>query len=193
MDDLLNLFLESATLKRMLRTGWATRGVDSVESVADHSYGVAWVALVLADALNDAGTDPRLDRESVLIQAVLHDLGEVRLTDLPRSARELIPPEVKSQAEHRALHGLLAPLPAARRSEYLAYWQEFEDRSTPEGRLVRDADKLEMMVQCLRYEMSGQRGLDEFWQAMDANAWAYDVCAQLYARLRARHTALMRS
>jgi putative hydrolase of HD superfamily len=186
MDNLVNLFLDAATLKRMPRTGWALRGVDTVESVADHSHGVAWIALVLADALNDAGTAPPLDRERVLIQAVLHDLGEVYLTDLPRRAARLLPPGIKSSAEHQALRGLLAPLPPARRDEYLACWQEFEDRSTPEGRLVRDADKLEMMVQCLRYEMAGHRGLDEFWQAMDANPWAYDLSVQLYARLCAR-------
>ena len=28
----------------------------------------------------------------------------------------------------------------------------------PEGKLVRDTDRVEMMVQCLRYELSGSRG-----------------------------------
>ncbi len=190
MDDLVNLFLETATLKRMPRTGWAIRGVSAVESVAEHSHGVAWLALVLADTLNDAGAEPPLDRERVLIQALLHDLGEVRLTDLPSSATRLIPPEAKSLAEQAAIRGLLTPLPALLRDEYLQLWQEFEDRATPEGRLVRDADKLEMMVQCLRYEMAGQRSLDEFWQATDAHDWAFDLSSRLYARLRERHAAL---
>jgi putative hydrolase of HD superfamily len=191
MDDLLNLFLETATLKRMPRTGWAMRGVSVVESVAEHSYGVAWMALVLADALNDAGTQPPLDRERVLIQALVHDLGEVRLTDLPSSATRLISRETKSRAEQHAIQGLLAALPTALRREYLARWQEFEDRTTPEGRLVRDADKLEMIVQCLRYEMAGHRGLDEFWHSMDRNDWAFDLSARLYAGLKARHLALV--
>jgi 5'-deoxynucleotidase YfbR-like HD superfamily hydrolase len=52
--------------------------------------------------------------------------------------------------------------------------------------LVRDADKLEMMVQCLRYEEAGSRGLDEFWQAMDHHRWHYALSARLYERLRAR-------
>jgi putative hydrolase of HD superfamily len=66
-----------------------------------------------------------------------------------------------------------------------ALWQEFEESSSPEGRLVRDADKLEMMVQCLRYEQAGCRGLDEFWQAMDRREWHYPLSEELYARLRA--------
>jgi putative hydrolase of HD superfamily len=155
------------------------RGVAHVESVADHSFGVAFVALALAEALGDPG----LDLEKILIMAVLHDLAEVRLTDLPAPAIRLLPGEVKSQAEALAMADLLAPLPGADRLRML--WQEFEDRSGLEGQLVRDADKLEMMVQCLRYEMAGSRGLDEFWQAMDRRRWHYPLAAGLYDSLKA--------
>jgi putative hydrolase of HD superfamily len=177
-DKLVDLFLETAALKRTPRTGWAMRGVPHVESVAEHSFGVAFVALALADALGDE----TLNAEKILIMALLHDLAEVRLTDLPASALRLIPGTVKSQAEGSAMADLLAPLPSARR--WQALWQEFEEHSSPEGRLVRDADKVEMMVQCLRYEQSGSRGLDEFWQAMDPRRWHYPLCAELYARLK---------
>lgn len=178
--ELADLFLESATLKRTPRTGWGMRGVPHVESVAEHSFGVAFVALVLADALEDDGH--RLDLERVLVMAVLHDLAEVRLTDLPMSARRLISDEAKSQAEESAMAELLAPLPGARR--WRAQWQEFEERSSPEGCLVRDADKLEMMVQCLAYERAGSRGLDEYWQRMDEHTWHYPLSAGLYAQLK---------
>jgi putative hydrolase of HD superfamily len=184
-DRLVDLFLEVTTLKRMPRTGWLLRGVPHVESVADHSFGVAFVALALADTLNGTaapGAD-RLDLEKVLVMAVLHDLAEVRLTDLPVPAMRLLAGEVKSQAEAQALDALLAPLPGNGRLS--ALWQEFENRDSPEGRLVRDADKLEMMAQCLRYEQAGSRGLDEFWQAMDRQEWHYALSADLYDRLRA--------
>jgi putative hydrolase of HD superfamily len=160
------------------------RGVSPAESVAEHSYGVALVALALADRLrSSAEQDPDLDLEKVLIMALLHDLAEVRLTDLPASAARLVPEAVKSEAEASAMAELLAPLATAGR--LAALWQEFEDRTSPEGRLVRDADKLEMMVQCLRYEEAGSRGLDEYWEAMDGHTWHYALTADLYARLRA--------
>jgi len=192
MEELVALFLETMTLKRMPRTGWGMRGVPHVESVAEHSFGVAFVSLALVEALGGealgAGGAPEaqeapLDREKVLVMALLHDLAEVRLTDLPSTAVRLIPDLVKSQAEARAMADLLAPLPTA--GHLGALWQEFEDETSPEGRLVRDADKLEMMVQCLRYELAGSRGLDEFWQAMDGRVWHYTLCAGLYERLRA--------
>jgi len=182
-DKLLDLLLETATLKRMPRTGWAMRGVPHVESVAEHSFGTALVALALAEAAAVEEQAGPFDMEQVLIMALLHDLAEARLTDLPVSAVRLVPPEVKSQAEAVAISDLLAPLPGA--GQLIALWQAFEDGSTPEGRLVRDADKLEMMVQCLRYEQAGCRGLDEFWQAIDGHRWHYDLSAGLYRRLQA--------
>jgi putative hydrolase of HD superfamily len=191
MDELLDLFLEAATLKRMPRTGWGMRGVPHVESVAEHSFGVAFVSLALAETLQAGGAPDGqpgpLDREKVLIMALLHDLAEVRLTDLPSTAVRLIPGEVKSRAEATAMADLLAPLPTGGHLGEL--WQEFEDSASPEGRLVRDADKLEMMVQCLRYEQAGSRGLDEFWRSMDRRAWHYPLCAELYGRLRALRPA----
>lgn len=178
-DSLLILFLEASTLKRLPRAGWLMRGVPHVESVADHSYATTLVALALAEALN---------LERVLTIAALHDLAEVRLTDLPASAQRLIPEEVKRQAEATAMGDLLAVLPGAER--LVAAWHEFEDASSPEGRLVRDADKIEMMVQCLRYEQTGVRSLAEFWAAMDRHAWHYALSADLYNQLRSLHPTL---
>jgi putative hydrolase of HD superfamily len=178
-DAVADLFLEATTLKRLPRSGWLTRGVPHVESVAEHSFGVAFVALALADAL----ADEALDLEKVLVMALLHDLAEVRLTDLPASATRLIPGQVKSEAEATAIEDLLGPLPGA--GHWAALWHDFEGGTSAEGRLVRDADKLEMMVQCLRYEQAGSRGLDEFWQAMDQRAWHFPLCAELYTRLKA--------
>ena len=49
---------------------------------------------------------------------------------------------------------------------------------------MRDADKVEMMIQCLHYELSGSRGLNDFWSSMDRQAWHYPLCADIYARLK---------
>jgi len=118
------------------------------------------------------------------IVALLHDLAEVRLTDLPATAARLIPDGVKRDAEATALTDLLAPLPG--RADLLALWQDFENLSSPEARLARDADKLEMMVQCLHYEQAGSHNLDEFWKAMDEATWHYALSAELYGRLKQR-------
>lgn len=190
VERLIDLLLEAANLKRVPRTGWGMRGVVPVESVAEHSFGVAFVALALADCLRSSarGTGDEsgasLDVEKVLIMALLHDLAEVRLTDLPSSAVRLIPRPVKSRAEAGVVVDMVGALPSGSRLSSL--WQEFEDESSPEGRLVRDADKLEMMIQCLRYEMAGNRGLEEFWEATDRRVWHYPLSAEVYRWLRGR-------
>lgn len=180
---LVGLLLETATLKWIVRSGWRMRGVPDPESVAEHSYGVAFVALAMADAMRDDAGSAGLDLGRVLSIALLHDLTEARLTDLPASAVRLLGVDAKREAEAAALQTLLEPLPS--RERFGGLWFEFEDASSPEGRLVRDADKVEMMVQCLRYEQAGSRGLEEFWLAMDGHPWHYSLSAQLYAQLRA--------
>jgi putative hydrolase of HD superfamily len=186
--NLIALLVETTVLKRLPRTGWLLRGVPEVESIADHSFGTAFVALALVDVLNASGTLPEpLDAGKALAIAVLHDLPEARLTDLPGPTKHLIPREVKSEAEVKALAALTAALPSAMR--FQALWREFEDESTPEGKLMRDVDKLEMMIQCLRYELSGSRGLDDFWSSMNRQEWHYSLCADLYARLKGMRPA----
>ena len=48
---------------------------------------------------------------------------------------------------------------------------------------MRGADT-EEMIQGPRYELSGSRGLDDFWAGMDRQDWHYLLCADLYARLK---------
>lgn len=173
----------AATLKRVPRAGWLLRGVPDVESVADHSYGVALTALALMETLNAGGDLPQpLDRGRVLTIALLHDLAESQLTDLPGPALRHIPRSVKHAAEAAVMEELVAALPSA--ESLMGLWSEYETGSSPEGRLVRDADRLEMMVQCLRYERAGSRGLDEFWAAIDEAPWHFRLCERLYKRLR---------
>lgn len=182
-ETLLSVFLDAATLKRIPRSGWLLRNVPQAESVAEHSYGVAMMTLTLVDVLNNSGalTGP-LDAGRALSIALLHDLAESRITDLPGPALRFLDPQAKSRAEAAAIAEILRPLPSA--ETFGALWREFEDASTPEGRLVCDADKLEMMVQCLRYEHAGVRGLDEFWAYGDRYAWHYPLCAGLYQAVK---------
>jgi putative hydrolase of HD superfamily len=84
---------------------------------------------------------------------------------------------VKHVAEGKALAQLTRDLPAL---DFLALWQEYSERSTPEGRLVHDADKLEMMHQALAYERAGNQNLGEFWQEYE---WHYQVSEEMYAAL----------
>ncbi len=67
--------------------------------------------------------------------------------------------------ETKAMEEVLSELPEEQRALYLEAWQEFIDGKTPEARLVRQADKLEMAIQA--WEYANERGdlslAKEFW------------------------------
>ncbi|WP_457743107.1 HD domain-containing protein, partial [Thermococcus sp.] len=82
---MLDLLLELGNLKRLPRTGWLLRGVPNPESIADHSFRVALITLFLADELKARGVE--VNTEKALKIALLHDIGETRITDIPKSAQ----------------------------------------------------------------------------------------------------------
>lgn len=172
-------------LKRLPRTGWLLAGVNPVESIADHSFATTLLALQLAQAVNieypKQGLDAPLNIERVLRIALLHDLGESVLTDLPKRTSQMIGEDVKHAAEEKAWR-MLDESPNRTGSLYEA-WVEYAEGKSNEARLVKDADKLEMLHQALRYASAGNRNLADFWSQ---ESWAYPISSDL------RHLLLRR-
>lgn len=158
---MIGLFLEVGKLKRLPRMGWLLRGVPNPESVADHSFRVAFITLLLADELKKRGVDT--DVEKALKIALLHDLGESKITDLPLGAQRYID---KKKAEKKAVMELLLEV-GNKSLEYFKLFEEYEEESSLEGRLVKFADKLEMVLQAYEYEKAGFSNLEEFWSALE--------------------------
>jgi len=137
-------------LKRVKRTGWAERvGIKDGESVADHSYRVALIAMVLAD-------ERKLDTEKIMRMALLHDLGESIIGDWDAlRTRQEGREEEKQKKEDEAMRGILALLPKELEKEYLSVWREVEARETEESRLFRQVDRLETLLQASEYMAEG--------------------------------------
>ena len=153
-------FLRRAlALKDQMRRGWQRIGIERPESVADHTWGVALLALAAAEER------PQLDRARLLELAITHDLAEAVLGDL-------IPGEYahkgeKIARERRALEDLVETLPLPLRGRLLARFEELASDATPEARLVHELDKLEMALQADRYHSQGRpRGdLEPFYES----------------------------
>lgn len=178
--QMLDLLLQANYLKAVPRAGWTLRGIVQPESVAAHSYGVAFLSLILAQAVNEP-----LDRAKLLTIALLHDLPESHITDIPHQAIRYITPAVKRAAEIEALDDILSAFSFG--VEYRELWLDFEDRRTPEGRLVRDADLLEVMLQAHVYEQStGNCRLQEFWDNANDADFEYPASRQLFVLLQQR-------
>lgn len=145
MDDLKRILLESLALKELPRTGWLRAGIANPESVASHSWGVAWLSLVLCPA--------NLDRGRVLEMATIHDLAEVRVGDI--TPHDTVSRDDKHRMEDEAMNDLLEVM--CHRNELKALWDEYEAGVSKEARFVRAMDKLDMALQAQRYG-----GLEEF-------------------------------
>ncbi|MCX6049481.1 MAG: HD domain-containing protein, partial [Chloroflexi bacterium] len=122
--------------------------------------------------------DKPLDLDRVIKIALVHDLAESILTDLPKRSAALLGSDVKHAAEARALAQLFTDLPNS--DLYRLLWAEYDNNSSPEARLVRDADKLEMVHQALCYERRGHHNLEEFWQE---HTWQYEASKLLFEHL----------
>ncbi|PWN19832.1 hypothetical protein BCV69DRAFT_283938 [Microstroma glucosiphilum] len=132
-------------LKTNKRTGWIHHRVPLVESIADHMYRMAILAMLCPNGNN-------IDLAKCVMLALVHDLAEAEVGDL--TPLDGVSKEEKTRREGEALaylvHDLLGSSPAGLRIESL--WHEYEDRQTPESLLVKDLDRFELLLQAVEYE-----------------------------------------
>jgi putative hydrolase of HD superfamily len=154
------------------------RGVADVESVSDHIFGVAFVCLVLAELVERS-----VDTAKLLSIALLHDLPEAVLSDIPAPALRHFSPNAKQAAEEEVLRSLLDELP--RREKWHAWWRDFEEQISVEARLVRDADRIDMLIQAFVYEeTTGNRCLEEFWAETTLDSFEFEASRSVVEALR---------
>jgi putative hydrolase of HD superfamily len=148
-------------LKTTPRTGWVRRGVPRYESVADHSWRVATLSLLLV------GRDDGMDASKCIQMALVHDLAECMVGDI--APDDNVSKDDKEKMEHDAMEkialilGQSCPNNEARQL-VLDLFQEYERRETKEARAVKDLDLLDMIIQADEYEQAFGIDLSEFFQ-----------------------------
>ena len=137
--------VDATRLKERDRTGWVDRNVPDPESVAAHSWGVTFLAVVIADDWA-AATGTPLDRARVCRLALVHDLAEAETGDVPER-----PDTIAAAERRRRERPVMTAFAEALGVDVDAWWEAAETGDEPEARLVREADKLEMALQACRY------------------------------------------
>jgi putative hydrolase of HD superfamily len=133
-------------VKNIARTGWMMRGVPPSESetVAEHSYEVAVLALVLGGRLRSSGF--QVDVEKVLKLALLHDIVESITGDIVKAVKERIPNPRAIEVEALKELGM---------EEYAQLLEELEVGGSAEAYLVEVCDNLATLLQAIRYVNRG--------------------------------------
>ena len=140
-DDLIGIldFIRAAeALKTAARSGWTSAG--ERESVAEHSWRVSLMALVLHPAF------PGVDFARLARPCIVHDLGAAIGGDVP-APEQARRGGSKAEDERRDLLQLVTLLSAPAAAGIAALWDEYEAAATPEARLAKALDKLETILQ----------------------------------------------
>jgi len=143
---ILDFLKTAANLKKISRQGWIDKlSIKNPESVADHSYSMAIIGMVISDLQN-------YDSEKIIKMILLHDLAESKIGD---HTPEQLSKEKKNKLENNAFDEIIKDLPNLIKSQYLQIWQEYQENNSLESKIVHQIDKLEMAIQAKIYEKDG--------------------------------------
>ncbi|GFR42290.1 hypothetical protein Agub_g3188, partial [Astrephomene gubernaculifera] len=168
-------------LKLTKRTGWVRKNVNGPESIADHMYRMSMMALL--------ATDSGVDVTRCIKMALVHDVAESIVGDITPhcGVSEADKHEAELRAVGRIRELLGAHTAAAREVECL--WLEYEAGASAEALLVKDLDKLEMIITAHQYEQAQPGLLLEEFFASTAGRFKTDTGKAWAAELVARRTA----
>ncbi|MEM9518068.1 MAG: HD domain-containing protein [Actinomycetota bacterium] len=109
------------------------------ENSAEHSWHLAMTAMTLAPLADEVIDVSRAIKILLVHDIVEIDAGDVFIyDDAQRAAAEA--------AEHAAADRIFGLLPAEQAAEFRGLWDEYEERSTPEGRFAYACDRLQPLL-----------------------------------------------
>ena len=154
-SDIVSFFHVVCNLKKVRRSGWIHKSnILSPESVADHSYSMCMMSMVLSEILN-------LDTAHIMKMANLHDLAESIVGD---NTPDMISHDEKIIQETNTMREIISKLPDNLHKKYLDIWNEYVENKTISSKFVHNIDNLEMALQAKEYELDGysKRSLQVF-------------------------------
>jgi putative hydrolase of HD superfamily len=162
-------------LKALPRSGWLSHGVTvrDVESIADHSFSVSAISLLLADLELKRGV--QVDVEKVLRMATLHDLAESLTFDISKAYLQYLGKrgeEIKHEIEHSAWSALVKELDDSElATKYTRAESEYDANETVESKIVHAADGLDILLQIIAYQQRGyaRSSLEELWKGTETS------------------------
>jgi 5'-deoxynucleotidase YfbR-like HD superfamily hydrolase len=146
LGDRVRFAVELDRLKHVLRRTVVTDGTRR-ENGAEHSWHLAMMAFVFADAA-DEPVDPLRVAKMLLVHDIVEiDAGDTFVYDVDGQ-------ETKAAREQDAAERLFGLLPDGQGDELRACWLEFEHATSAEARFARALDRLQPLL--LNHASAGQ-------------------------------------
>ena len=135
-EEFLKILSQAARLKTTMRHCY-TEG-DRKESVADHSWRIALMAMLLTgiDEYRD------LDMDKVIRMCLIHDLGESFTGDIPTFEKT----DTDTVKEDDLFRSWVMSFPEPQRAEWRGLLEEMDALETKEAKLYKALDKLEALI-----------------------------------------------
>jgi putative hydrolase of HD superfamily len=163
LEGLATFLFEMGQLKQLPRSGWLLLQIPRPETVAEHSFRVGVVGILLAafDGSADVGRTAAL--------CLLHDAHETRIGDVPSVGRAYITTAApEAVTAHQA-----AGMPENVSAVVQQLVAEYEATETRESQLAHDADKIETLLQAVEYAAQGHD--TEAWRETSVTALRTDA------------------
>lgn len=131
----LDILTVAEKLKCNTRHSWTSSGRH--ESVAEHSWRIALMALLMRDEFSEINMD------KVIHMCLIHDLGEAFTGDIPTFEKK----EVDSEKEDEIFFKWIETFPSPYREEFAELLHEMIELKSDEAKLYKALDNLEAVIQ----------------------------------------------
>ncbi len=128
-------FIYEVGMLRFVDRAWKQFFGPDLQNVAEHSYRVAFTALLIART-----EKVKVSEEKILKMALIHDLVESRTGDLHYQSRRYAKRDDEGAARdifYRTSFG----------KDFLELFEEYEKRESIEAKIVKDADHLDVDIE----------------------------------------------
>jgi len=139
---MLSLLKRMEQLKCNTRHSWTSN--NRHESVAEHSWQLAMMAMLVEDEF------PEADINKVIQMCLIHDLGEAFTGDIPTFEKTTD----HEQIEQKVLDEWVNSMPEFYRNRFSDLYREMEEQVTVESKLYKALDKLEALIQHNQADLS---------------------------------------
>ncbi len=119
-------------------------------NLAEHHFRMFWIAMVIA------AHEKNVDTGRVAKLVLVHDIAESRTGDVDYLARQYT-----ERNEELAIQDMLAG--TALKDEFVELWEEYENRTSLEAKIAKDADNLDVDFELVEQAVNGNP-LKNNWQ-----------------------------